>query len=72
MFSVAFLKTKIISLILTLPISMASNERFFFSLKIVKSYIRSTMEDECLSNLLVVSVEKIEANKTNLQIRTIL
>jgi len=66
-FPVAFSETlKIISLVLTLPISTASNERFFSSLKRVKSYIRSTMGDERLSDLLVVSVEKEEANKINL------
>lgn len=37
---------------------MASNGRFFSSFKRIKSYIRSAMGNERLSDLLVVSVEK--------------
>jgi len=40
----AFIETiKILHIIITLPISTASNERFFSSLKRLKSYIRTTM-----------------------------
>ncbi|CAI6376856.1 unnamed protein product [Macrosiphum euphorbiae] len=50
----------------TLPISTASNERFFSSMKNVKSYIRTSMGDERLSDLMIISVEKDEANKIDL------
>lgn len=63
----AFSETlKIISLIKTLPITTASNERFFSSLKSVKNYLRTTMGDQRLSDLMVISVEKEEANDINL------
>lgn len=58
---------KIISILMTLPISTASNERFFSSLKRLKSYLRLTMNDERLSDLLVIAVEADEAAKIDLQ-----
>jgi len=63
----AFSETlKIIQIIFTLPVSTASNERFFSSLKKVKSYIRSTIGDDRLNDLMVISVEKEEADKIDL------
>ncbi|CAI6355579.1 unnamed protein product [Macrosiphum euphorbiae] len=63
----AFLKTlKLMHIIKTLPISTASNERFFSSMKNVKSYIRTSMGDERLSDLMIINVEKDEANKIDL------
>ena len=53
-FPIAFKETlKIISLIKTLPITSASNERFFSSFKNVKSYLRTSMGDERLNDLMV-------------------
>lgn len=49
---------KVLKVSLTLPISTASNERFFSVLKHVKTYIRSTISNERLDNLLLISVEK--------------
>ncbi|KAL4126009.1 hypothetical protein QTP88_010241 [Uroleucon formosanum] len=46
----------------TLPVS----ERLFSLLKRVKSYLRSSMGDERLSDLIVIAVEKEGANKINL------
>lgn len=43
---------------LTLPVSVASNERFFSTLKRVKSYIRSTSGDDRLSHLLLMATEQ--------------
>lgn len=58
----AFSETlKIISILMTLPISTASNERFFSSLKNVKTFLRTTMGDDRLSDLMVLNVEKEEA-----------
>lgn len=63
----AFSETlKIIQIINTLPISTASNERFFSSLKRVKSYLRSSMCDERLSDLMIINVEKENASKIDL------
>lgn len=67
-FPIAFVETlKIISLAKTLPITTASNERFFSSLKRVKSYLRTTMGDERLNDLMVLNVEKEEVNNINLE-----
>ena len=57
---------KLMHIIKTLPISTASNERFFSSMKNVKSYIRTSMGDERLSDLMIINVEKDEANKIDL------
>lgn len=57
---------KILHIIITIPISTASNERFFSSLKRVKSYIRTTMSDARLNDLMMIAVEKEDAGKVNL------
>lgn len=57
---------KIITILLTLPVSTASNERFFSLLKLVKTHLRLTMDDERLSDLLVIAVEKETASLINL------
>lgn len=44
-------------IVLTLPVTTASNERFFSTLKRVKSYLRTTMGDERLSHLMLMAVE---------------
>lgn len=41
---------------MTLPVSSASNE-ILFSLKLIKTYLRLTMGDNLLNDLLVISVE---------------
>lgn len=64
----AFKETlKIISIVKTLPISTASNQRFFSSFKRVKTYLRTTMGDEKLNNLMVITTEKEEASSIDLQ-----
>ena len=49
---------KLLSLILSLPPISASNERDFSCLKRVKTYCRSTMKQERMSNLSQLSIEK--------------
>ena len=49
---------KLISIIMTLPISTSSNERFFSTLKRVKTYVRSLTSDARLSDLMLISTEK--------------
>ena len=51
---------------MTLPISNASNESFFSSLKRIKSYLKLTMGDDRLNDLLIVAVESDEASTINL------
>lgn len=50
----AFKETlKMLTILLTLPVTTATNERFFSSLKRVKSFLRSTTGDEQLRVLMV-------------------
>ncbi|KAK4729430.1 hypothetical protein R3W88_022418 [Solanum pinnatisectum] len=45
-------------IMLTIPVTVASAERSFSKLKIIKSYLRSTMSQERLSGLAILSIEK--------------
>ncbi|XP_004209042.1 zinc finger MYM-type protein 1-like [Hydra vulgaris] len=51
-----------IRIFLTLPVTVATCERSFSKLKIIKNYLRSTMGQERLSCLAVVSIEHEMAN----------
>ena len=53
-------------ILLTLPVSVASGERSFSKLKLIKTYLRSTMEDERLSSLAMISIENDIAQKLDL------
>lgn len=44
-------------IMLTLPVSVATGERSFSKLKIIKNYVRSTMLQERLTNLSLISIE---------------
>lgn len=48
---------RLLRLLLTLPVSTASAERAFSTLKITKTRLRNTMEDKFLSNSLLVHIE---------------
>uniref|UniRef100_A0A3B1J7P5 TTF-type domain-containing protein n=1 Tax=Astyanax mexicanus TaxID=7994 RepID=A0A3B1J7P5_ASTMX len=45
-------------LLLTLPVSVASGERSFSALKLIKTYMRSTMGQERLTGLALMSIER--------------
>uniref|UniRef100_A0A8C2ATY8 TTF-type domain-containing protein n=1 Tax=Cyprinus carpio TaxID=7962 RepID=A0A8C2ATY8_CYPCA len=45
-------------LLLTLPVSVASGERSFSALKLIKNYTRSTMGQERLTGLALMSIER--------------
>ncbi len=45
-------------LLLTLSITVASGERSFSALKLIKTYLRSTMKQERLSALALISIER--------------
>lgn len=49
-----------------IPVSTASCERSFSTLKLVKTYLRSTMNDKRLSSLGVLSIESRRAKALNL------
>ncbi|KAB5565298.1 hypothetical protein PHYPO_G00239520 [Pangasianodon hypophthalmus] len=52
--------------VLHIPVSTAACEHTFSTLKLVKSYLRSTMNDDGLSHLGVLSVESRRAKSLNL------
>lgn len=52
-------------LFLTIPVTVASAERSFSKLKIIKSYLRSTMSQIRLSSLAILSIEKKIAKEIN-------
>jgi len=47
----------------TLPVSSATAERSFSRLKLIKTFLRSTITEEKLSNLAILSIEKCTAEK---------
>lgn len=55
---------------LTLPVTVASAERSFSKLKLIKNYLRNSMNQDRLSNIAILNIEK---NKTqNLDINKII
>ncbi|XP_022166089.1 zinc finger MYM-type protein 1-like, partial [Myzus persicae] len=49
----------------TLPVSSATAERSFSRLKLIKTFLRSTIAEEKLSNLAILSIEKCTSEKIN-------
>ena len=47
-----------LSIFLTLPVSVASDERSFSKLKLIKIYLHSSMAQGRLSDLVLLSIEK--------------
>ena len=45
-------------ILLTIPVTVASAERSFSKLKLIKSYLRSTMLQERLNGLTLLSIDK--------------
>ena len=52
-----------LKLFLTLPVTVASAERSFSKLKIIKKYLRSTMAQQRLSGLSILSIENVRARR---------
>ena len=50
--------TVVLRIILTLPLTVASGERSFSKLKLIKNYLRTTMTQNRLVNLSILSIEK--------------
>ncbi|XP_068233481.1 zinc finger MYM-type protein 1-like [Palaemon carinicauda] len=54
-------------ILLTLPVTVASGERSFSKLKLIKTYMRSTMTEERLVGLAMISIENEIAQKVDLK-----
>ena len=54
-----------IRVLLTIPVAVASAERSFSKLKLIKTYLRSTMSQERLSALAILSIERELSTKLN-------
>ena len=52
------LKSELIELIVTIPVTRASVERSFSTMKRIKTFSRSTQTEERLSALALISIEK--------------
>ncbi|CAF1173276.1 unnamed protein product [Didymodactylos carnosus] len=52
--------------LITIPVSIASNERSFSKLKIIKNYLRSTKTNERLFYLMLCAIEKDKLDELNL------
>ena len=52
---------KLLVLFMTIPVTVASAERSFLNLKLIKTYLRSKMEQSKPSNLAIISIENIVA-----------
>ena len=52
-------------ILLTIPVTVASAERSFFKLKLIKPYLRTTMSQERLSGLAMISIENEYLDKLN-------
>ena len=53
---------KVLVLFATIPVTVASAERSFSKLKLIKTYLRSKMAQEKLAGLTILSIENEEAN----------
>jgi len=54
-------------LYLTFPITVSAVERSFSKFKIIKNYLQSTMAEESLSGVSIISIENKRARKLNLE-----
>jgi hypothetical protein len=59
-------------ILLTVPVTVASAERSFSKLKLLKNYLRSTMLQQRLNGLAMCSIEKDILNNINLERSTML
>ncbi|KAK7126000.1 hypothetical protein R3I93_021393 [Phoxinus phoxinus] len=55
----------VLVLFLTIPVTVASAERSFSKLKLIKNYLRSTMSQNRLSGLAILSIENTRSRELN-------
>ncbi|XP_071051386.1 zinc finger MYM-type protein 1-like [Onthophagus taurus] len=53
-------------ILLTIPVAVATGERSFSKLKLIKNYLRTTMSQERLNNLALISIENTVSQTLNL------
>jgi len=53
-------------LFLTLPVTVSTTERSFSKFKLIKTYLRNTMQDDRFSGLAVLSIENAEVRKLDI------
>jgi len=58
--------TTVCALFLTLPVTVASAERSFSQLKLIKAYLRSTMAQDRLDGLSMLAIERDAAQKLDI------
>ena len=56
---------KIVKILITLPVTTASTERLFSVLSLVKTYLRTSMRNDRLSDLLLMASEKVLVRNLN-------
>ena len=49
---------RVVKLVLTLPVSTATTERAFSAMNVIKTYLRKKMEDEFLSDAMMLFIER--------------
>ena len=57
--------TTVCALFLTLPVTVSSAERSFSKLKLIKTYLRSSMAQDRLDGLALLAIERDAAQKLN-------
>ncbi|XP_038697887.1 zinc finger MYM-type protein 1-like [Tripterygium wilfordii] len=55
-------------ILLTVPVTVASAERSFSKLKLLKNFLRSTMSQERLNGLAILCIEKHMLNKCDFEV----
>ena len=58
---------KLLTLFVTIPVTVATAERSFSKLKLIKTYLRSKMSQERLDGLAILSIENAEAKDMDKQ-----
>ena len=56
---------KLLTLLITLPVTFASAERSFSQLKLIKTYLRSMMSQDGQDDIAILSIENKEAKQSD-------
>ena len=59
---------RLIGIAVTLPVTSVEAERFFSCLKLIKTHLRTTMPDDRLSDIAILSVHSQRANALDLDL----